>query len=118
MSVGRLERSSIMSVSPLIVALALGLAQGAPREPADILSSFGTDLRKGLRPNVDRAAFQKAAVQQFDKELDRAAIKSPKLAWEYFNDYVGRLYDAERSFNAREHKPERNLWITACRNAL
>ena len=103
----------------MLLILALAVAQGGPpREPMEILSSFGTDLRKAIRPNVDRAALQRAAVQQFDKELDRAAIKAPKLAWEYFNEYVNRLYEAERSFNAKEQKPERDLWITACRNAL
>jgi hypothetical protein len=98
--------------------LVLALSQGAPREPLDILSSFGADLRKGLRPNVDRAAFQKAAVQQFDREIDRAVMRTPKLVWEHFNEYVARLYEAERSFNGKEQKPERELWITACRNTL
>jgi hypothetical protein len=98
--------------------LVLALAQGASKEPMDILSSFGTDLRKALRPNVDRGAYQKAAVQQFDKEIDRAAMRAPKPVWEHFNEYVARLYEAERSFNAKEHKPERELWITACRNTL
>ena len=102
----------------MLLVLALAAAQGAPREPMHILSSFGTDLRKALRPNVDRAALQRAAMRQFDMDLDRAAIKSPKPAWEYFNEYVNRLYEAERAFNAKEQKQERDLWITACRNAL
>ncbi|HEX7901300.1 MAG TPA: hypothetical protein VF950_26310 [Planctomycetota bacterium] len=103
----------------LDVTLALVLAQGvAGREPMDILGSFASDLRKAMRPNVDRVALQKAAQQQFDKELDRAAIKSPKLVWEYFNEYLTRLYEAERSFNSKDFKTEREMWVAACRNTL
>lgn len=97
--------------------VALILAQEG-RDPLEILASLETNLRKGLRPNVDRLALRAEAESAFNKEIAKAKVKSPKLIWEHYNDYLLQMDATKRSFFARDHRPERVVWIDACRTAL
>jgi hypothetical protein len=103
----------------MILALLTALAQAdPPREALEVLTSFEEDLRKAIRPNVDRAALRRAAKETFDKNIARATVKAPKLIWEHFNEYVSRLDVAERAFASKDHRQERQLWVGACRTTL
>lgn len=103
-------------MSTLVLAVLLAQA----KDPADVLDVLETQLRKAVQNSrpAAREKLRSEARDAFEREIGRSAARTPKAAWDYFSDFVGRIAYAQRAFSAPDEKPERDLWIHACVTTL
>lgn len=108
-----------MCLHACILAWTLSLAIQDSKDPQDVLQEFGSDLQKAIRtapkdPAV-RDKLTKASKTVFDQDMRTAVVKVPKSRWDYHYQFMEHLVTAEKKYVDENVKPERTLWITACK---
>ena len=98
------------------------LAVQDPKDPQDVLQAFDGDLVKAIREapkdQTVRSKLAAAAQKVFDTALAASVDKAPKSRWGCHQDLMERLITAEKHYGDEGDKPERTLWISACKKVF